>query len=732
MIPRHKYLGRIWFVRDITERETLQEALRSSEVKFRNLVESTSDFIWEIDESGRYTYVSPAAKALFGYEPVELIGKSPFDFMSGAEAARVAAEFATIARDRRAFSQLENTVTRTDGAEVALETSGVPIFDKGGNFRGYRGIDRDVTPRKRAALALLQRDALLHVVAISSAEFVTSPSVDEVIPKVLEIVGNTIRIDRVTVLENRQSAAEPPMLRYVWQSADVTVSIDPGSFENRSRPSPEVLAWQAPLQQGKVVLTDARSTAGDVRSLLEGLGTRTILVVPILIDGKYWGQVGFESCKSERLWQDFEVEILRTLAELIGSAIQRERYVKEIADANQIIQNTPTILYRLAGNPSLPVTYVSHNIKLFGYDPAALTVSPQFLMNIVHPDDTAKVRDALAAALDDKSRPAVIEYRMLTSGGAYRWIENRYTPIRNAAGRLVEIEGILIDVTERKAAEEKIAHLARTDALTGLANRATFIERLRHAFAAARRGSPAFAVLYLDIDRFKDINDTLGHPLGDLLLNMVGERLRSCVRETDLVARLGGDEFAVLQAGLSDTADAGALATKICTTLAAPIRLDGNQLHITASVGISTYASDIAGPDDMLSQADLALYRAKDEGRDQYRFHSEDLDHEVRERVALADELRGALERDELELYYQPQVELGTGQIVGMEALIRWNHPTRGPLKPTAFLPIAEKTGTIMAIGQWVLDRSCRQMRPLAQGRNRPAHARCERVPRST
>lgn len=166
----------------------------------------------------------------------------------------------------------------------------------------------------------------------------------------------------------------------------------------------------------------------------------------------------------------------------------------------------------------------------------------------------------------------------------------------------------------------------------------------------------------------------------------------------------------MLQAGLSDTVDAGALATKICTALAAPIRLDVNQLRITASVGISTYASDIAGPDDMLAQADLALYRAKDEGRDQYRFHSEDLDHEVRERVALADELRGALDRDELELYDQPQVELDTGQIVRMEALIRWNHPTRGPLKPTAFLPIAEKTGTIMAIGQWVLDRSCRQM----------------------
>lgn len=401
----HRYLGRIWFVRDITERETLQEALRSSEGKFRNLVESTTDFIWEIDESARYTYVSPAAKALFGYEPAELIGKSPFDIMSEPEAIRVAAEFAEIERHRRAFSRLENTIIRKDGSEIVLETNDVPIVDTSGSYRGYRGIDRDITPRKLAELALLERDALLHVIAISSAEFVAASSVDDVISKTLELVSNTVRIDRAAVLEKRRAITEAPILRHVWQAPDVSVKLEPGFFDNPSLLTPDILAWQAPLQQGKVVLTDARSTAGDVRSLLEGLGTRTILVVPIHIDGKYWGQVGFESCKSERHWQDFDVEILRTLAELIGSAIQRERYVKEIADANQIIQNAPTILYRLAGNPSLPVTYISHNIKLFGYDPAALTVSPQFLMNIVHPDETAMVRDALAAALEEKSRP---------------------------------------------------------------------------------------------------------------------------------------------------------------------------------------------------------------------------------------------------------------------------------------------------------------------------------------
>jgi predicted signal transduction protein with EAL and GGDEF domain len=195
-----------------------------------------------------------------------------------------------------------------------------------------------------------------------------------------------------------------------------------------------------------------------------------------------------------------------------------------------------------------------------------------------------------------------------------------------------------------------------------------------------------------------------------MLLKTVADRLKITTRESDLIARLGGDEFAVLQSSLADAADAGQLAAKIRSTLARPYLLEGNELHVTASVGISFYDPLVAGPDDLLAQADLALYRAKEEGRNQYRFHSAELDHEARERVAIAEELRLALDRDEFELYYQPQVEFSTGAIVGMEALIRWHHPTRGLLTPGTFLPVAEKTGAIMGIGQWVLDRACQQM----------------------
>ena len=388
-----------------------------------------------------------------------------------------------------------------------------------------------------------------------------------------------------------------------------------------------------------------------------------------------------------------------------------ERRTRELSDANIIVQNSPTILYRLRGEPSFPLIYISHNITKFGHDPAHLLASPDWTSILVAPEDQDKLSTAMARVLEKDAQGASIEYRLRTGDGSQRWVENRYVPVRDKEGRLIEVEGIVIDITERKAAEEKITLLARTDALTGLANRATFTERLHQAFAAAQRGATPFAIHYIDLDYFKPVNDIYGHPVGDLLLREVAQRLKACTRETDLVARLGGDEFAVLQGDVGEPAHAGVLAAKIQRELALPHLLDGNELRISASIGICPYVSgSSAGPDAMVVQADLALYRSKDEGRNQYRFHSEDLDREVLDRVTLGDELRKGIDRDELELYYQPQVELSTGKVVGMEALVRWNHPGRGLLRAGAFIPIAEKTGSIVVLGRWVLDRACRQM----------------------
>jgi diguanylate cyclase (GGDEF)-like protein len=266
-------------------------------------------------------------------------------------------------------------------------------------------------------------------------------------------------------------------------------------------------------------------------------------------------------------------------------------------------------------------------------------------------------------------------------------------------------------VRRLQAANDTASALARTDGLTGLANRRAFIEELARAFAGVARGDPPFAVHFVDLDGFKDINDTQGHAAGDALLKVVAERLGAAIRAGDRVARFGGDEFAILQTDVRESSAAGVLAGKMIEALNAPYSIEGVGLHVTASIGVALPSDEVVGPDAILVQADLALYRAKDGGRACFRFYSGELDQQVHLRVNLAEELRAAIGREELELHYQPQVEIRSGQIVGLEALVRWNHPTRGLLMPSIFVPIAERTGGIIALGQWVLARACRQLR---------------------
>jgi diguanylate cyclase (GGDEF)-like protein/PAS domain S-box-containing protein len=466
----------------------------------------------------------------------------------------------------------------------------------------------------------------------------------------------------------------------------------------------------APLTRGIAVEGQLSSAAPGVRELFLRLQARSVLLVPIMIGGSHWGHVGLDVCRHERHWSGAEVDVLRILADMIGTAITREQHVAELARAATIIQKSPTVLYRLRGEASLPMIYVSKNIERIGRKQEELLASPTLYRSLIHPEDRERVTAAMEHLLQWNAPAGSLEFRMLTPDGDVRWFENCYTPVRDEAHRLVEIEGILIDISERKSAEASIAKLARTDVLTGLANRMTFSDHLRQAFAAAQRGSRAFAVLYLDLDRFKEVNDTLGHHAGDRLLQEVSRRLRDVTREIDLVARLGGDEFAIVQTGIDDSAAAGTLAEKLIEIVSAPYVIDGNDLRIGISIGISLYDGNTGGPDALLKQADQALYRAKHAGRGQYRFHSEEIDHEVRAHMTLAEDLRSALARHELEMRYQPQVELASGKIVGMEALLRWNHPTRGLLLPEDFLPIAEKYGLMQQLGRWAMDTACRQM----------------------
>jgi diguanylate cyclase (GGDEF)-like protein/PAS domain S-box-containing protein len=436
----------------------------------------------------------------------------------------------------------------------------------------------------------------------------------------------------------------------------------------------------------------------------------SLLSLPIRLEMRPWGQVQIQRCADGSAWSAQETAMLRLLGEAIGAAFTRERCLAELAETRTIIRNSPTVFFRLRAEPSLPLSYITSNVSLLGHDARSLLEAPHRYQEIIIAEDRAAVQAALAAMLEPGAAPASLQFRLSSQAGTLHWVESRFAPVRDGDGSVVMIEGVLNEITERKVAEEKIAKLARSDALTGVANRLIFADRLRQSFAAARRGAHAFAVLYLDLDRFKEINDTLGHAAGDRLLQQVARRLHNTTREIDLVARLGGDEFAIIQAEVTDWAAAGTLAEKLIEIVSAPYLIHGNELRVGVSVGIALYDAEVPNSDALLAQADQALYRAKNAGRGQFRFYSDEIDHETRAHLALAEDLRAALVRGEIEIRYQPQVELASGRIVGMEALLRWNHPLRGLLLPEDFLPVAEKFGLIQQLGRWALDEACRQM----------------------
>jgi diguanylate cyclase (GGDEF)-like protein len=262
------------------------------------------------------------------------------------------------------------------------------------------------------------------------------------------------------------------------------------------------------------------------------------------------------------------------------------------------------------------------------------------------------------------------------------------------------------DVTERRQAEMKIAHMARHDALTDLPNRVLLRERLGEALAHVERGQ-RLAVLYLDLDQFKNVNDTLGHPAGDELLRVVAGRLRDCVRETDTVCRVGGDEFFVVQTDIGDATDAERLARRLVESVRAPFDLQGHRVMIDASIGIALAPADGNDANELLKNADMALYGAKADGRGVYRFFEANMDARMKERRSLELALRTAFENGEFELYYQPMVNLERGEVRCCEALLRWHHPERGMVSPVEFIPVAEEIGLIVALGEWVIRRAC-------------------------
>jgi diguanylate cyclase (GGDEF)-like protein/PAS domain S-box-containing protein len=363
--------------------------------------------------------------------------------------------------------------------------------------------------------------------------------------------------------------------------------------------------------------------------------------------------------------------------------------------------------------PTGHVWYSDRALIMLGYEPGDLKPHISACIGLVHPDDLTQTQALLAEHLEGSTAAYTCEHRMRTKTGDYTWVLSRGRVVsRDVQGAPLRMVGTYIDITERKAAEHRIAYMARHDVLTGLPNRTVFHEHLEHRLAEVRRGRGQAALLCLDLDRFKSVNDTLGHPAGDQLLCRIAERLKAAVREGDVVVRLGGDEFAIIISHLDHAHDASTLALRVIDAVGQPLDLGGHLVTVGISIGIAVASANDVAPEALFKNADLALYRAKASARNSYRFYEAGMDAAVEARMQLEFEMREAVMCGSFTLHYQPVMRLADHKTVGFEALMRWPHRTRGMIPPGTFIPLAEETGVIIPLGSWALQEACREAAP--------------------
>ncbi len=361
--------------------------------------------------------------------------------------------------------------------------------------------------------------------------------------------------------------------------------------------------------------------------------------------------------------------------------------------------------------------------SLLGSEPKECYMTVPELESMVHPDDLQDARRVQAECIKGRTAEYALEFRVKSHSADWIWVMNRGKVVeRDGAGRALRLAGIVLDVTDRKRAEARIQQLATRDALTGLPNRLLLNDRLALSMSQARRDDSFLALFFIGLDRFKYINDSLGHAIGDAFLKAVAERLSGVVRPGDTLARLGGDEFVVLLENVRALEDeAGQVARKILNSFTEPFSIQGHTLSCSCSIGISVFPSDAADSQTLVHDADTAMHHVKESGRGSYRYFSSEMNERMQERLQLENGLRDAIAGRQFALMYQPKVDVAGGQITGLEALLRWHHPRWGVVSPARFISVAEDTGLIVDIGRWVLEEVCRQLCDW-RGRGLPLH----------
>ena len=573
----------------VQQRARTEQDLRRERDRVQNYLNLSQVLLIALDCDGHVTLANRKACLTLGYSEGELLGQNWIGMCVPPlhQAATWSVFRQLLKGNSEPFSYHENVIITRDGQERLVAWRNVVLRDTAGNITGTLSSGEDITEKRQTQEQLKRRDAILEAICFSATQLLSVDGWGQAIDEVLARLGQGALVDRAYLFESHTLEAGTPGIsqRHAWASYRVTSELDNPALQNLSWQHAGLERWFEALQSGEAIVGSVHDFPESEQAILTPLDVRSILLVPVFVEGEFWGFMGFDECHTERRWSGLEIDVIKSAADTVGAAIARQRW------------------------------------------------------------------------------------------------------------------------------QEKLDRLAYHDPLTGLPNRFLFRARIEHALQRARREGTLVALLFLDLDRFKNVNDTLGHPKGDGLLERVARRLAMCVRDDDTVARLGGDEFTVVLENLESPQDAALVAQKILEALSEPFTVDGREMFISGSIGISLYPRDGHDATLLIKHADVAMYRAKELGRNDYQFFTREFTATALERFSMENSLRRALERDELLLHYQPQVSLVTGAIVGAEALLRWKRSDRVLVSPARFIPVAEESGLIDSIGAWALWEACRQAR---------------------
>ena len=679
------------------------------ESRFRNLFDHAPIVaVQAYDRHRRAIYWNHASEQLFGHRAADALGRR-IEELTAPPARReaAAAEIDAWLAGGPAPAAGEQVLVDRDGGTVHVYASYALERDEHDVPTIYV-IGVDMRELARAMETVAAREQAMQLAARSTLSLLRSPSAAEAVPPVLGRIGRGLDVDRVYLFEVHDDGHGHPLcsMRFEWVHDGVSAEID--NPEMHDLPMEELLPhWLPECRAGRSVGGNTVDLPQPERGIMESQSIQSVLVVPVLFNDTFWGFLGFDSVRAQRDWTATEDSVLRIIGAALAAAIERQRVEEKLRQSAMVFESTrdgvmiTDLDARIVQvNSAFCAISGYSSEEVLGRNPRLLKSGRQDAAFFADLWDCVRRRGHWQGEVWNRRRNGEVHPQWLS-----------ISTVRDEIGQPTHYVGVGTDISQLKRSEAQLEHLAHHDPLTGLPNRLLGQSRLEHALQRAQRHGGRLGVVFLDLDGFKHINDSLGHPIGDSVLTDIAQRLKVRLRSEDTLARLGGDEFLLVLEEIATPADAAHIARKLLDALQLPLKLEGRELFVTASIGIAMYPDDGSSWSELIRNADTAMYQAKAAGRDQFCFYTADMNANALAQLELEAALRQALAQQRFELHYQPKLDLASGRTVGFEALLRMRDPHGTLLAPDDFIPLAERSGMIVPVGAWVLEAACREAR---------------------